>query len=81
MPSPLNAVFVNWAAVGALCALPYLKLRQHFGIDSPNALQWSLVAISVFGTVAALYTAWRVSRDRTWRASRGLLASCARHRK
>ncbi|MGN6571476.1 MAG: hypothetical protein ACTHLO_08680 [Pseudolabrys sp.] len=75
MPGSLNAVFVNWAALISLCALPYLKLRQHFGLESTEALQWSLVAISVFGTVGVLCAAWRRSRERAWRASHGLLTS------
>ena len=75
MPSPLNTAFSNWAAAVALWALPYLTLRHHLGAEPTEALQWSLVAISVFGTVRVFYVAWQVSRDRTWRASHGLLAS------
>jgi hypothetical protein len=75
MPSLLNTVFSNWAAVIALWALPYLTLRHHLGPETTEAMQWSLVAVGVFGTVRVLYVAWQVSRDRAWRVSRGLLAS------
>jgi hypothetical protein len=74
MPSLLNPVLSNWAAVVAMWALPYLTLRHHLGLETTDALQWSLVAVSVFGTARVLYVAWRVSRDRAWRASHGLLA-------
>lgn len=74
MPSPLNPVLFNWAALVAICALPYLKLRHHLGLETPEAMQWSLVAIGVFGTVGVLCAAWQTSRERAWRASHGLLA-------
>jgi len=74
MPSPLNSVLFNWAALVAICALPYLKLRHHLGLETPEALQWSLVAIGVFGTVGVLCLAWRTSRERAWRAAHGLPA-------
>ena len=73
MPSPFNIVFYTWAAAIALCALPYVRLRHQFGIETTEALQWWLVAVGVFGTVRVLYAAWQVSRDRAWRASHGLL--------
>jgi hypothetical protein len=75
MPSLLDTVLSNWAAAVALWALPYLTLRHHLGHETTEALQWSLVAISVFGTIHVFYAAWQVSRDRAWRASHGLLAS------
>ena len=59
MPSPLNPVLFNWAALVAICALPYLKLRHHLGLETPEAMQWSLVAIGVFGTVGVLCAAGR----------------------
>ena len=59
MPSPLNAVFVNWAALVALCALPYLDLRRHLGLQSTDAMEWALVAIGVAGTAAVLCSAFR----------------------
>lgn len=74
MPSPLNSVLFNWAALVAICALPYLKLRHHLGLETPEALQWLLVAIGVFGTVGVLCAAWRTSRERAWRAAHGLPA-------
>ena len=74
MPGAFNPAFSNWAALVALWALPYLTLRHHLGVGTTEALQWSLVAISVFGTVRVFYVAWQVSRDRAWRASHGLLA-------
>ena len=73
MPSPINNVLSNWAALVALWALPYLSLRHHLGLEATDALQWSLVAVSVFGTVRVLTMAWQMSRDRAWRASHGLL--------
>ena len=74
MPSPLSTVLFNWAALVAICALPYLKLRHHLGLETTEAMQWSLVAIGVFGTVGVLCLAWRTSRERAWRASHGLPA-------
>jgi len=75
MPSPLNTVLFNWAALVALCALPYLKLRHHLGLDTTDALQWSLLAIGVAGTVGILHSAWQTSRVRASRAAHGLPAS------
>lgn len=75
MPSLLDNVLSSWAASAALWALPYLTLRNHLGHETTEALQWSLVAISVVGTIHVLYVAWQVSRDRAWRASQGLSAS------
>ena len=75
MPSPLSPVLFNWAALVAICALPYLKLRHHFGLETTEAMQWSLVAVGVVGTVGVLFAAWQTSRERAWRASHGLLAS------
>ena len=75
MPNPLNPVLLNWAALVAICALPYLKLRHQLGLGTTEAMQWSLVAIGAFGTVGILCAAWQTSRDRAWRASHGLLAS------
>lgn len=75
MPSPVNAVLFNWAAAVALWALPYLTLRDRLGPETTQALQWLLVAISVFGTIGVFYVAWQTSRDRAWRASHGLLMS------
>jgi hypothetical protein len=74
MPSLLGTAFSNWAAAVALWTLPYLTLRHHLGPGTPETLQWLLVAIGVFGTVNVFYVAWRVSSDRAWRASHGLLA-------
>jgi hypothetical protein len=68
MPSPLPFV-VNWAALVAICALPYLKLRHQFGLETTEAMQWSLVAVGAFGTIGILCTAWQVSRARAVRAS------------
>jgi hypothetical protein len=73
MPSPLDRAFYIWAAVIALCALPYVRLRHQLGIETTEALQWSLVAVGVFGTVRVLYVAWQMSRSRAWRAAHGLL--------
>lgn len=73
MPRPLDPVFSNWAAGVALWALPYLTLRHQLGIETTETLRWSLVAISVFGTVRVFCAAWQVSRDRAWRASHGFL--------
>ena len=73
MPSPLNNVFFNWAALVALCALPYVKLRDQLGLETPEALQWSLVAIGAAGTIAVLSVARQASRSR--RAARARVAS------
>lgn len=75
MPNLLDNVLSNWAASVALWALPYLTLRHHLGHETTEALQWSLVAVSVVGTIHVLYAAWQVSRDRAWRASHGLSAA------
>ena len=73
MPSPLNNVFFNWAALVALCALPYVKLRDQLGLETPEALQWSLVAIGAAGTIAVFSVARQASRSR--RAARARVAS------
>ena len=68
MPSPLPFV-VNWAALVAICALPDLKLRHQFGLETTEAMQWSLVAVGAFGTISILCVAWQASRTRAVRAS------------
>ena len=54
MPSPLSPVLFNWAALVAICALPYLKLRHHLGLETTEAMQWSLVAVGVVGSVSGV---------------------------
>ena len=73
MPSPLPLLF-NWAALVAICAIPYLRLRHHFGLETAEPMKWSLVAVGAFGTVGILCTAWQASRERASRASHGLRA-------
>jgi hypothetical protein len=75
MPTPLNPVLLTWAALVALCALPYLKLRAFIGLETTEAMQWSLVAIGLFGTAGILFTAWQTSRDRALRTARRRIAS------
>jgi hypothetical protein len=74
MQSLSETVISVWAAVIALWALPYLTLRHHLGLETSEAMQWALVAIGAAGTAHILYVAWRVSRDRAWRAAHGLPA-------
>ena len=71
MPVSSNLVMVNWAAVMAMWAPPYLTLLHHFRIEPPEAMQWSLVAVGVIGSISILYMAWRESRRPSWRASHG----------
>jgi len=70
----VSSVFVNWAALVALWALPYLSVLDHLRPDSApsEALQWSLLIIGALGLVSVLYTAWRETLDPAWRARHGL---------
>jgi hypothetical protein len=68
------SVLATWAALVALWALPYLTLLDYLRIDlaQSEALQWLLVAIGASGVASILITAWRQTRDPSWRASHGL---------
>lgn len=79
VPSLPESVLANWAAAIALWALPYLTLRHHVGHDTTQAMQWSLLAIAVLGSIHVFYVAWRVSRDRAWRAAHGLRTPVPAH--
>jgi hypothetical protein len=70
----IGAVLSNWAALVALWALPYLTLLNYLHIDAAQseALQWLLVAIGASGVASILFTAWRQTRDPSWRARHGL---------
>ena len=69
-----GAVLSNWAALVALWALPYLTLLDYFHADvaQSESLQWLLVAIGASGIASILFTAWRQTRDPSWRAKHGL---------
>jgi hypothetical protein len=69
----IGSVLSNWAVLVALWALPYLTLLNYFHIDAAQseALQWLLVTIGASGVASILFTAWRQTRDPSWRAKRG----------
>jgi hypothetical protein len=75
VPSGISpgSVLSNWAALVALWALPYLTLLNYLHIDAAQseALQWLLVAIGASGVASILFTAWRRTRDPSWRAKHG----------
>jgi len=68
-----SSVFVNWAALVALWALPYLTLLDHFRPDAARSeiLQWSLLIVGALGLVSLLYSVWRETLDPAWRAKHG----------
>ena len=70
----LNSVLLNWAALVALWALPYLTLIDHLRLEAAHSetLQWSLLIIGTLGLVSVLYTAWRETLDPAWREKYGL---------
>ena len=72
--APVGEVLVNWAALVALWALPYLTLLKYLRIDvaQSEALQWSLVIVGGLGIASLLLTAWRRTLDPAWRARHGL---------
>ena len=70
----VGSVLVNWAALVALWALPYLALTDHLHMDATRseALQWSLLIIGALGLVGVLHATWRETHDPAWRARHGL---------
>jgi len=68
-----SSVLVNWAALVALWALPYLTLLDHFHPDAARSeiLQWSLLIVGALGLVSLLYSVWRETLDPAWRARHG----------
>jgi hypothetical protein len=68
-----GSVLVNWAALVALWALPYLTLLDRLHIDAARSefLQWSLLAVGTLGLVSVLYAAWSQTLDPAWRRRRG----------
>ena len=71
------------ATLGALVALwapVYLGILDFFGGElSPRseALEWSVVAVGVFGFASVFYVAWKDTRDPAWRAAHGLPQSAS----
>jgi len=59
------SVFVNWAALIALWALPYLTLLDRLHIDAARSesLQWSLLIVGATGLGCVLYEAWSRTLD------------------
>ena len=70
----VGSVLVNWAALVALWALPYLTLIDHLHLDAARseALQWSLLIIGALGLVSVLHATLRETFDPAWRARHGL---------
>lgn len=70
----VGSILINWAALVALWALPYLTLIDHLHLDAARseALQWSLLIIGVLGLVSVLHATWRETLDPAWRARHGL---------
>jgi hypothetical protein len=70
-----KAILMNFAAMVALWALPYLALLDRFGpahLARSEPFQWMLVAIGTMGLASVLFVAWKDTRDPAWRASHGL---------
>jgi hypothetical protein len=73
-----KTLLIALATCGALVALwapAYLSLLDRFGLKFPprsEFLEWSLVVFGALGLASVLYLAWHDSRDRIWRARRGL---------
>ena len=58
----------------------YLGILDFFGGElSPRSevLEWSLVAVGVFGFASVFYVAWKDTRDPAWRAAHGLPQSAS----
>lgn len=68
-----GSVLVNWAALVALWALPYLTLldRLHIDVARSEILQWSLLVVGTLGLVSVLYAAWSKALDPAWRRRHG----------
>jgi hypothetical protein len=68
-----GSVLVNWAALVALWALPYLTLLDRLHIDAAQSeiLQWSLLIVGTLGLVSVLYAAWSQTLDPAWRRRHG----------
>ncbi|HKS84976.1 MAG TPA: hypothetical protein VJR71_05830 [Pseudolabrys sp.] len=73
MQLPAVSVFVNWAALVALWALPYLTLLDRLNIDAAQSapLQWSLLIVGALGLAGVLYAAWSRTLDPAWRSRQG----------
>lgn len=67
----VSSALINWAALVALWALPYLTLLDHLRLDASETLQWCLLVIGTLGLICVLYTAWRETIDPAWRAKHG----------
>jgi len=68
-----GSILVNWAALVALWALPYLTLldRLHIDVARSEILQWSLLVVGTLGLVSVLYAAWSKALDPAWRRRHG----------
>jgi hypothetical protein len=68
-----RSVLVNWAALVALWALPYLTLLDRLHIDAARSeiLQWSLLAVGTLGLISVLYEAWSQTFDHSRRRKHG----------
>ena len=67
------SVFVNWAALVALWALPYLTLLDRLHIDAARSetFQWSLLIVGAIGLGCVLYEAWSRAVDPARRRGAG----------
>jgi hypothetical protein len=75
MQVSLKSVLINWSALVALWAPPYLAVLDHcYPRSAANSepLQWLLVIIGFFGIGSVLYISWKDTRDPAWRAAHWL---------
>jgi hypothetical protein len=75
MSTSLKSVLKSSAMIVALWAPVYFVLVESFGLESmprSELFQWGLVAVGVCGLGSILFTAWKDTRDATWRAAHGL---------
>jgi hypothetical protein len=75
MSASLKSALKNSAAIVALWAPVYFSLVDRFGLASmpqSELLKWALVAVGISGLGTILHSAWKDTRDPTWRGAHRL---------
>ena len=75
VPSP-RRVLEAWSALLGVWGSSYIAFLDELGpelAEVSETLQWPFLIIGAMGTGSALFSSWKISRQREWRRSHGLV--------
>lgn len=86
----VKQVLEAWSALLGIWGSSYLAFLDELSVELAEfseTMQWPFLIIGAMGTGSALFSSWKVSRQREWRRAHGLLGgspmaaqACVRHR-